>query len=143
MQKDGWVKNIAQMHTKFGVNTAVRKLDKDELRTFLQFRIDFLKEELQELDEALNDPNFKKDRADESVDALIDLCVVAIGTLDAFEIDSDLAWDRVHEKNIMKEVGVNANRKNELGLPDLVKPTGWTPPSHLDNVGLFSKVFKD
>lgn len=138
-----WVKDIAEMHTKFGVNPVIRNLQKEQLKQFLQFRIDFLKEELTEMDDALNDPDFKKDRADETVDALIDLCVVAIGTLNAFDVDADEAWSRVHEKNMQKNPGVNANRPNPLGLPDLIKPTGWTPPSHLDNVGLLTKVFND
>lgn len=137
-----WVDDIADMHTKFGVNPVIRTLDKDKLRTFLQFRIDFLKEELTEMDDALNDPEFKKDRADETVDALIDLCVVAIGTLNAFDIDADKAWRRVHEKNMEKNPGVNANRPNPLGLPDLIKPEGWTAPSHMDNVGILKKVFE-
>lgn len=138
-----WVNDIAEMHEKFGVNPVIRTLDKEQLKTFLQFRIDFLKEELQEMDDALNDPSFSKDRADETVDALIDLSVVAIGTLNAFDVNSDEAWRRVHEKNMQKNAGVNANRPNPLGLPDLIKPEGWTPPTHVDNVGLLSKVFND
>lgn len=138
-----WVKDIAEMHTKFGVNPVIRTLSADKLKQFLQFRIDFLQEELDELNAALNDPEFTKDRGDETVDALIDLCVVAIGTLDAFDVNSYEAWSRVHAKNMEKNPGVNANRPNPLGLPDLIKPAGWTPPTHADNVGLLSKVFND
>jgi len=138
-----WVNDIAEMHDKFGVNPVIRTLDKDKLKQFLQFRIDFLQEELDEMNAALNDPEFTKDRADETVDALIDLSVVAIGTLNAFDVNSDEAWRRVHEKNMQKNSGVNANRPNPLGLPDLIKPAGWSAPSHADNVGLLSKVFND
>lgn len=141
-QTISWVNDIADMHTKFGVNPVIRSLQKEQLKQFLQFRIDFLKEELTEMDDALNDPDFKKDRADETVDALIDLCVVAIGTLNAFDVDADEAWSRVHEKNMQKNPGVNANRVNPLGLPDLIKPANWQPPSHLDNVGLLKNVFE-
>lgn len=139
--KTDWIADIAAMHTKFGVNPVIRTLDREKLRTFLKFRIDFLQEELDEMREALDDPDFKKDRADETVDALIDLCVVAIGTLNAFDVDSYEAWNRVHSKNMEKNPGINANRPNPLGLPDLIKPPGWTPPTHADNVGLLSKVF--
>lgn len=138
-----WVQDIADMHVKFGVNPVIRELSKEQLKQFLQFRIDFLKEELQEMDDALNDPDFAKDRADETVDALIDLSVVAIGTLNAFDVDAHEAWARVHDKNMQKNPGVNANRPNPLGLPDLIKPAGWTPPTHADNVGLLKKVFND
>jgi hypothetical protein len=135
-----WVYDIAKMHTKFGVNPVIRGLDKDKLRTFLQFRLDFLKEELDEANEAFasNDAS----RAEDIVDAMIDLCVVAIGTLNAFDVDTDEAWYRVKHANMTKEPGVNPNRPNPLGLPDMIKPAGWTAPSHADNVGLLAKVFE-
>ena len=134
-----WVTDIAEMHTKFGVNPVIRGLDKEKLRTFLKFRIDFLREELTEMEDALMLGGDKA--ADDTVDALIDLCVVAIGTLNAFDVDAHEAWNRVHAKNMQKNAGVNASRPNPLGLPDLIKPAGWTPPSHADNIGLLSKVF--
>lgn len=140
-----WVGDIAAMHTKFGVNTVLRGLDRDKLEAFLKFRIDFLQEELDEMRTALVDyqagkmPGVKA--ADDTVDALIDLCVVAIGTLDAFDVNSDEAWNRVHKKNMEKEVGIKESRPNPLGLPDLIKPAGWTAPTHMDNVGLLSKVY--
>jgi hypothetical protein len=132
--RTAWVRNIADMHTKFGVNPVIRNLDKEKLAAFLEFRIKFLQEELTEMKDAKT--------ADDVVDALIDLCVVAIGTLDAFEIDSDLAWDRVHEKNMAKTPGIKASRPNPLGLPDLIKPEGWTAPTHVDNVGLLAKLYE-
>ena len=128
-----WVKDLADMHAKFGVNPVVREFDKEKLLAFLNFRIKFLQEELTELIESKT--------ADDAVDALIDLCVVAIGTLDAFDVDADISWDRVHAANMAKNVGVKASRPNPLGLPDLIKPEGWQGPTHTDNVGLFSKIF--
>jgi len=127
MSKD-WVNDIYEMHKKYGVHTAVDKMDKDTLAKYLEFRVNFLQEELNELKFA--------DNADDIVDALVDLCVVAIGTLDAFEVNANLAWDRVHEANMAKVVGVKESRPNPLGLPDLIKPEGWTAPSHKDNTGL-------
>ena len=76
---DNWVQDIEDMHTKFGVNEKVRTFDKDKLKQFLEFRVRFLEEELNELKDNIDNP-------EEVVDALIDLCVVAIGTLDAFEV---------------------------------------------------------
>ena len=130
---NNWVQDISAMHTKFGVNEAIRKMDEDKLKKFLEFRVNFLQEELDELKTAKN--------ADDVVDALIDLCVVAIGTLDAFEVDANEAWDRVHHCNMRKEVGIKASRPNPLGLPDLVKPEGWYPPTHVDNVGLLDEIY--
>lgn len=134
LSRHDWVYDIAQMHTKFGVNEKIRKFDKEKLKKFLEFRISFLQEELDEMKNAMT--------ADDVVDALIDLCVVAIGTLDAFDIDSKEAWDRVHHCNMMKEVGIKESRPNPLGLPDLIKPAGWYAPTHVDNVGLLSKIYE-
>lgn len=135
-----WVADIAAMHDKFGVNPVIRGLDKEKLRTFLKFRINFLREELIEMEDAFNNGGAKA--ADDTVDALIDLCVVAIGTLNAFDVNAYEAWARVDDKNMQKDPGVNPNRPNPLGLPDLIKPAGWSAPTHADNVGLLSKVFE-
>lgn len=133
MNKD-WVKDIGEMHTKYGVNAKVREFDANKLAEFLQFRISFLQEELDEMKAATN--------GDDVVDALIDLCVVAIGTLDAFDVDSHSAWQRVHDANMNKEVGIKPSRPNPLGLPDLIKPEGWTAPTHVDNIGLLNKLYE-
>ena len=131
---NNWVKDIAEMHTKYGTNKAVRSMNKSQLKSFLKFRVDFLQEELDEMKEA--SANGMPIDAPEVVDALIDLCVVAIGTLDAFDVDAYKAWDVVHKANMNKEVGVKESRPNPLGLPDLIKPEGWVAPSHDDNTGL-------
>ena len=121
------------MHAKFGVHEAVSKMDANKLAEFLQFRITCLQEELDELKAAQN--------GDDAVDALIDLSVFAIGTLALFGIDAEMAWDRVYKANITKEVGIKEARPNPLGLPDLVKPEGWTAPTHKDNIGAFEKMY--
>lgn len=135
-----WVSDIRGMHDHFGVNPVIRSFDKEKLALFLKFRLDFLQEEIDEAKKAATsgDPA----QAEDIVDAMIDLCVVAIGTLNAFDVDADEAWSRVHEKNMEKTPGIKASRPNPLGLPDLIKPEGWTPPTHADNVGLLAKVFE-
>ena len=128
-----WVKDINEMHSHYGVHAAIAKMDADKLRQFLKFRVDFLQEELDEMRGA--------DNPEDVVDALIDLCVVAIGTLDAFNVDSHKAWDEVLKANMNKRVGVKESRPNPLGLPDLIKPEGWTAPTHEGNHGLLSNIF--
>ena len=130
-----WAHDIMMMHEKYGVFDKVQAFDKEKLNKFLEFRIKFLEEEMNELSTA--------ESADDVVDALIDLCVVAIGTLDLFDVDARLAWDRVHEANMNKQVGIKESRPNPLGLPDLIKPEGWTAPSHKDNVGLLDVIFDE
>lgn len=128
-----WVEDIETMHHKYGVNEKIQEFNANKLAEFLQFRIRFLQEELTELQSAQS--------GDDAVDALIDLCVVAIGTLNAFDVNSFEAWDRVLAANMAKEVGVKASRPNPLGLPDLIKPEGWKAPTHIDNIGLFAKIY--
>jgi len=128
-----WVKDIYDMHEKFGFHDVVDDMDDATLKKYLEFRISFLQEELTELKNA--------ETADDAVDALIDLCVVAIGTLDAFNVNAHKAWREVHSANMTKEVGVKKSRPNKLGLPDLIKPPGFKSPSHKKNVGLLKRVY--
>lgn len=130
-----WLSDINYMHRHYGVHEAVRGFDRTKLEAMLKFRVDFINEEFRELQKAREAGD-----AEEVVDALIDICVVAIGTLDLFGVDADTAWQEVHNANMAKEVGVKAGRPNPLGLPDLIKPTGWTAPSHQGNHGLLSQV---
>ena len=132
---NNWAHDIMIMHEKYGVFDKVQAFDKEKLNKFLEFRIKFLEEEMNELSTA--------ETADDVVDALIDLCVVAIGTLDLFDVDARLAWDEVHKANMNKMVGIKPSRPNPLGLPDLIKPEGWIAPSHKDNVGLLGMLFDE
>ena len=133
-----WVKDISDMQTKFGTRVAVKRMDKAKRLAFLSFRLKFLQEELDETKSALLDGD-----SEEIVDGLIDLCVVAIGTLDAYGIDAYDAWDEVLDANMAKEVGVKEGRPNPMGLPDLIKPEGWTAPSHEGNHGMLPDFLDD
>ena len=128
-----WAEDMNRMHKKYGVHEAIEKLDRKELRAYLSFRVRFLQEELDELKKATQ-PMVPID-AEETVDALIDLCVVAIGTLDAFGVNAYEAWNQVLAANLNKQVGIKESRPNPYGLPDLIKPEGWTPPDHSGNYG--------
>lgn len=128
-----WVHDIYEMHKKFKVHDVMRNMDAEKLTKFLEFRINFLQEELDEMKTAKT--------AEDVVDALIDICVVAIGTLDAYDVDSHKAWDEVLDANMKKEPGIKPNRPNPLGLPDLMKPEGWVGPDHSGNHGMLTKIF--
>lgn len=132
-----WHHDINEMHAKYGVHEWVQQeLDREDkdwsrLNKFLEFRLKFLQEELDETRAAaIVDKN-----PAEVVDGLIDLCVIAIGTLDAFNVDAQKAWEQVHTANMTKERGIKESRPNPLGLPDLIKPEGWVGPNHDDNTG--------
>lgn len=126
MSKD-WVKDLEELHAKFNppCKEQVALMGPERLAAFLAFRFLFLEEELRETLEATT--------ADDVVDGLIDLCVVAVGTLDAFGVDGHKAWEQVHTANMAKVCG-ETKRQGGFGM-DLQKPEGWEPPHHFDNVG--------
>ena len=132
-----WVKDIEDMQHKYGVKKWMddNKDNAEKLRAYLGFRIKFIREELMETEAALTNND-----AEEIVDGLIDICVVAIGTLDAFGVDPYKAWDEVLKANLNKTVGVKPERPNPLGLPDLIKPEGWEGPSHEGNHGKLHNI---
>lgn len=132
-----WATDIYMMHSKFGVRDwfEANKDDKDLMRKYITFRLLMCQEELSETMAAVNNGD-----AEEVVDGLIDLCVFAIGTLDVFGVDPHRAWDQVYEANMVKSPGVKPGRPNPFGLPDLLKPAGWKPPSHDENHGELEKA---
>lgn len=133
------VNDIYMMHNKFGVKEWFEKNkdDKELMRKYLTFRMLMVHEELHETLTAINNGD-----AEEIVDGLIDMIVFAIGTLDVMGVDVNKAWDEVYRANITKEPGVKPGRPNRFGLPDLLKPAGWTPPSHEGNHGDLDKALE-
>ena len=136
MTKD-LILDIKKMQQQYSVDKwiSVNKKDPAMLEAYLNFRINFLEEELQETRSALQNYHHA-----DIVDGLIDICVVALGTLDAFGVNTYKAWNDVLRANMAKQVGVKLTRPNPLGLPDLIKPADWIEPEHTDNVGHFNNL---
>jgi len=132
-----WANDIHMMHHKFGVKEwfEANKNDKELMQKYLMFRMLMIGEEYQETLTAINNSD-----PEEVVDGLIDMIVFAIGTLDVFGVDANEAWDHVYEANMEKEPGVKPGRPNRFGLPDLLKPSGWTSPTHKENHGDFTNT---
>jgi hypothetical protein len=128
--------DMDMMHNKYGVHEAIGKLTPEQLVEFIKFRFNFLQEEVDEGKKAIGERD-----AEEVIDSLIDLVVVAVGTLDLLKVNFSQAWYAVMEANMNKKIGIKASRPNPLGLPDLVKPEGWVAPSHEGNHGLAAKAF--
>lgn len=132
-----FVADIEEFHKKFELEyNGKPRLLPNELRWF---RERFLNEELNEYRLNWNDIDMS-DKADiahrleNGLDALVDLVYVAIGTAYLHGFDFRTAWRRVHEAN-MKKVRVNKAELSKRGSSyDVVKPTEWTPPSHIDLV---------
>lgn len=130
--------DVNDMHNYYGFHSVVENLSDAELLHFLRFRFRFLLEELNEGLKGIDDSN-----ADEVVDSLIDIIVVATGTLDLFKIDFAKAWNEVLSANMKKTPGMKSTRQNICGFPDLIKSAEWVAPDHRDNIGLVEAAFKN
>jgi predicted HAD superfamily Cof-like phosphohydrolase len=96
----------------------VDSFNQDQFKLYLGL----IKEEYKELSEAINN----NDQL-ETLDALIDILVVTIGTIHSAGYDAEGAWKEVMTTNfakIDKETG--KVRKREDGK--VLKPVGWMPP---------------
>lgn len=130
-----WVGWVEDMHAKFGTSERAVHIVGEQLQDFFDFRVSCIEEELSELRDSVwsGDP-------EGVVDALIDMCVFAIGTLHLFGVDARRAWSEVMTANMAKVPGVKPGRPNPYGFPDLVKPEGWVGPSHAGNHGRLPEV---
>ena len=128
-------KDILEMGVKYGTLEWVKN-NPEKLKDFLEFRLNLLKEEMNEAITSVENKD-----AEEFVDAMIDIVVVAIGNLEVLGVDTQKAWDEVLLANLAKEPGVKESRPNPLNLPDLIKPDGWKGPNHKDNHGLLDSIF--
>ena len=64
----------------------------------------------------------------ETLDALIDILVVTIGTIHSMGSDAEGAWKEVMQTNFAKiDKDTGKVRKREDGK--VLKPQGWTPPN--------------
>ena len=136
-----WAEDMNRMHKKYGVHKIINEMDKEQLKQFLHFRVACIQEELDELKGASKTllPQLECD-PEEVVDALIDICVFAIGTLDLFGVNGYEAWNQVLMANLNKQIGIKPERPNPFGLPDLIKPDDWEPPCHEGNHGKFEGI---
>lgn len=140
------LRDVQEFHEKFGLayNGPPRSLPVGLQR----FRTKFLKEELKEYTDAVDElskflkdpsPSFDDEAAhklEKMLDALVDLLYVLLGTayLHGFGPIFRTAWRRVHRANMSKirvDSKANSKRKSEF---DVVKPPGWQPPTMRDLV---------
>jgi predicted HAD superfamily Cof-like phosphohydrolase len=118
--------DILDFHSKFNVPLAPQhSLLEGEA---LEFRLNFLQEELDELRKAHDEGNLE-----DAVDALIDLEVVLLGTVQFMGISPEAYqehWDEVHRANMAKERCTDASQSKRGTSLDIFKPAGWTAPDH-------------
>ena len=141
--------DVIDFHKKFGLEYTgkPRKLE-EELSSFRQR---FLEEELDEYQNAVANMDILVDECTEdgwtdadrqqfqksmenALDALIDLVYVALGTAQMHGFNFNEGWRRVHGANMVKVRAEKAEDSKRGTTFDVVKPEGWTPPSHADLV---------
>lgn len=117
--------NVHEFHEKFGL-----PLGKDDQLTnnldATVFRLKFLKEELDELEEALGDGDRVK-----AFDALLDLAYVAYGTALFLGVDPaqwHAGMHAVHSCNMAKVRVAKAEDSKRGSAFDVKKPAGWVGP---------------
>jgi predicted HAD superfamily Cof-like phosphohydrolase len=136
------VRDIEDFHKKFGLEyTGKPRALPQELR---RFRTQFLWEEWKEYRDAsmslevllVADPRSSEIAAmlEDQLDALVDLVYIALGNAYMHGFNFKEAWRRVHEKNMQKVRAERAEQSKRGTTFDVVKPAGWTPPSHRDLV---------
>ncbi len=116
---------VGQFHTKFGLPTAYKGPPRWLSPEELEFRIRFIREELDEYLEGV----LSKDMA-KAADALVDLVYVVLGTAHFHAFPFDEIFAEVQRANMAKErsSGDSDPRSKRGSSLDVVKPVGWTPP---------------
>lgn len=120
--------DLKAFHEKFGVpmNEKPDFVNED----LLKFRVNFIKEELAELEKAIEE----KDMV-EVADALIDIVYVTVGFATILGIPFQEIWDEVHKTNMAKVSGKEVREKEieTLKAPrhdtDVLKPLDWKGPN--------------
>lgn len=123
---------VEAMHMKFGIKYvgAPRLLSKEERA----FREDCLQEELDEY--------FAANTLEDQFDALLDLLVFALGTIQRQGLPLEEGFARVMQANMAKQLATKASDSKRNFEIDLVKPIGWTAPELRDLVYPQQEMFK-
>lgn len=112
---------VKGMHAQFGITSEDLPIFSQEEKTF---RIAAMLEEIEEYVDA--------ETIDDELDALLDLIVFAIGTLERQGLlpIAEKSFNRIMVANCNKELGPNTKR-GSFSL-DLVKPKRWAAPQFRD-----------
>lgn len=118
--------DVGNFHDKFGLPSVTRDgawqrfFDPE----FIEFRIKFMQEELDEFKEGVEDADHAK-----MFDSLLDLAYVVFGTAHGLGYPWQEGWDLVQAANMQKvraaQDGSDSLRHSSF---DVVKPPGWTAP---------------
>ena len=94
------------------------------------FRVQFLKEELEEFRHA----HLTRDMHG-AADALVDLAYVLHGTALMMGLPWRKLWDEVQRANMEKIRATDASQSKRGSALDVIKPAGWVGPDHSEALG--------
>lgn len=114
--------DIVTFHNKFEIPQA-KTPTLNVAEGLMDFRVKFMKEELDEFVEAL----LVNDRV-QAFDALLDLVYVAMGTAYICRFPWERGWQIVQEANVTKQRVKCAEDSKRGSKYDVVKPEGWVAP---------------
>ena len=113
--------DVCNFHTKFDVPMSASPVLLGLIT--MHFRIDFMQEELNEIDEAYSDEDLHK-----VADGLVDLVYVALGTAAMMGLPWQSLWNEVQRANMSKVRTPNAEASKRKNVLDVIKPEGWVAP---------------
>lgn len=120
--------DLVDFHTKFGLDVNEKPVRPST--SVITLRRNLIEEEmhetmdaLDELIEAVDDPEAKLIALANIADGIVDSIYVLIGTAVSLGIDLGPVWAAVHQANMAKVGG--ATREDGK----ILKPEGWTPPN--------------
>ena len=114
-------RDVCEFHKKFEI--PIEKYPAFPSKELLEFRMKFLREEVDEFGEAVRNDDIVK-----AFDALIDVVYVAIGTAVIMNLPFEKGWDIVHSANMTKIRARNASQSKRGTAFDVVKPSNWIAP---------------
>lgn len=117
--------DVGSFHQKFGLpNTTYQGVfPREVVEEFMRFRINFLREELKEIEAAVETGDLVK-----LFDGLLDLNYVSHGTAHILGLPWQAGWCEVQRANMTKERASETAQGTRPWQFDVRKPEGWTPP---------------
>ena len=103
----------------------------------MTFRIKFLKEELEEFNDA-----YERGDLVHAFDGLMDLVYVALGTAYMMNVPWAEAWPHVQNANMLKKRASHEGESTRGSSLDVVKPEGWVAPNMLIEIGVLKKQYE-
>ncbi len=123
-----YYRDVGDFHEKFNLPTRWGKPQCEPMKSVeYRYRIDFLREELAEFEEAVAAGSLER-----QLDALADLVYVALGTAHYLGAPFDDVWVAVHSANMRKVLRTDSDPTHKRGRIERIhKPEGWKSPDIL------------